>query len=390
MAGDQTSETTIRLNVLGPLEIALEPGGAVALPTSLRARHVLVVMAIEPQYRWRGLIEILWPEEARTNADRVRDALDNRLSKDLGNARRAFGLDRDSGFLYAHSGTVRRVNGDCVTVISDSDEFRRLAATDDRADLYAALALVRGVVATHLPDISSDAEEEDWLAHQRQLQRKDIIHVLERLHPDASREDLEALCQDVLDRRYQPDESIVPEQQSRVIADTPPLADPEPVEGKEPPETLLMARSSLMIATEVGHIFTVGIADALSQNLTPTLEAISQVVYPLGGATVEKIEALLSWACGEYGYDSADRLAALELAGLGMERGLSATERCSRALKQKGWSTDPDHLGTFKEKANAVIGVTAYHMSESLWKLGTSEGVDCGPPAYKSWPAYKS
>ncbi len=200
MADDRTGQTTIRLNVLGPLEIEPAPSDESSASPSWRAQQILAFMAVNKKCSHRELAEILWPDEAKNYGEaRVRETLGVRLHGCLSEARKAVGLDGRSGFLKPHNRVVDRVAGDDVTVITDFDEFHRLAGSDKRTDWQAALALVRGVFAAHLPD---DGVQRDWLTREREHQHQDIREVLERFHSDTTSDELETLCQDVLDQRY--------------------------------------------------------------------------------------------------------------------------------------------------------------------------------------------
>jgi hypothetical protein len=191
---------TIRLDVLGPLELRREPGGKMDVPMSASARYVLAVMATTTTYDRRQLITMLWPDDARNyGVYKARRALNDRLSKALLDARRAVKLRRTDGFLKLTSACLDRVEDDAVVVLSDFADFHALAESDNRIDWERALALVRGVFAAGLPE---DDTQTDWLEDERKSQRKDIMEILARLYPDGKSAELDGLCKDVLHGRY--------------------------------------------------------------------------------------------------------------------------------------------------------------------------------------------
>ncbi|MGA3124861.1 MAG: hypothetical protein ABSF69_29290, partial [Polyangiaceae bacterium] len=105
-------------------------------------------MAIKDRYSHKELIEVLWPDEANNYGDTdVRRSLGVRLHGCLKEARKAVGHDGHSGFLKAGDHSVARVSGEAVEVVTDFDDFHRLAGSDKKTDWQAALALVRGVFA---------------------------------------------------------------------------------------------------------------------------------------------------------------------------------------------------------------------------------------------------
>jgi hypothetical protein len=235
MVVQRASKMTIRLNVLGPLQIEPEASDKASASPSWRVQHVLALMAVKDRYSHKELIEVLWPDEAKNYGEaKVREALGVRLHGCLSDTRKAVGLDGQSGFLKSHNRVVDRVAGGDVTVIIDFDDFHSLAGSDKRADWQAALALVRGVFANGLPD---DGVERAWLTRERDRQRQDIRKVLEQLHPNATAE-LDDLCQDVLDQRYRPAKPVTPplrtkdDQRHQLVAPSEQAADAPTLRGR--------------------------------------------------------------------------------------------------------------------------------------------------------------
>jgi hypothetical protein len=236
MANEQTPTVTIRLNVLGPLTVECEPGSAVRLPSSKRACHLLALFAIEPTYDKQQLVNYLWSpgEDINHPNDVERERIRGKLDKELSNARGVFGLGVHSGFLGSSGHlVVHRTTSDAIEVVSDLDKFRELAhESRPPADWETALALVRGEAAESLPTGASI--DLSWLERERSRQRRQIRTILSRLHPDATADELDDLCQDVLDRRYEsatvvPAETVVyaaptasPADQSSRQIDAPP------------------------------------------------------------------------------------------------------------------------------------------------------------------------
>lgn len=259
MTADSTDKTTVELRILGPLEIAVQPGGMRRLPTSLRARYILVIMAVEPEYGWREFIDLLWPDEAKNyDASRIRRSLNNRLYKELMKARQALELDRTSKFLHPHGGTVIRVFGDHVSVVSDFDEFHRLSASNDATDWHAALALVRGVIAARLPD---DGVQQDWLDQQRQRQLEDISAIVARLHPNATATELDTLSRTVLDGRYDfagPPSSPLPEIEPSIHQPGAGASQPQPGSRRTKRWRLASALAAGAVAAALAVVFASG------------------------------------------------------------------------------------------------------------------------------------
>ena len=171
------------------------------LPT--RATHILVLFALAKSYEKPELIEILWPrdKEAWGIGGQPRDTANSRLDNELRHARTALDLPRGSGFLSSEGFVVERTaEGKAIQVVSDWDEFEQLASSSDPKDLRSALNLVRGEVAERIR-WASDLDRKSIDA-ARNAQRRQIDKVLEKLNPEASAEELEALRREVLAGRY--------------------------------------------------------------------------------------------------------------------------------------------------------------------------------------------
>jgi DNA-binding SARP family transcriptional activator len=192
--------TTIRLNVLGGLEIE-RAGEPLPLPTTTAAHQLLALFAVKERYEDQQLVDILWPgryldDDRDDTAKAVRGSLDRAIS----NARTAVGVDASSGVLKRKAGIVDRVDGYDVTISSDLEDFRRLARSERPEDWRAALALIRGPIAQYVP---TRKRSTDWIRREQSLQKEDIRKLLARLDPDASEETIENQAQDVLDGRWQ-------------------------------------------------------------------------------------------------------------------------------------------------------------------------------------------
>jgi hypothetical protein len=144
---------------------------------------------------------------------------------------------------------------------------------------------------------------------------------------------------------------------------------------------MLWARASYSITLELQIVFREGITDAMRLFDLSTLTAIADAAYPhVADTSVERVEALVSWACvASENKQDLRWLANLELAGLGMQRNLSLEQRRRAALQILDYPDDSDE---FEHKASGQEAFLAYNMSETLWKLGTEEGIDCGPPRW--------
>jgi hypothetical protein len=198
MTDDQDGATTIRLNILGSLEIKPLPDN-LEPPDSVPTRRLLALFAFKTQYGRQELIDLLWPDKYR---DADQGNAEANLHRVLTNARAALGLSANDGALSSRGGFVRRVAASApLEITSDLDEFRTLAGSDNAEDWRAALALVRGPIAQDIPTTERLKES---IEQERRRQKNDIENLVARLDPTANSETLENQVQDVLDGRWTP------------------------------------------------------------------------------------------------------------------------------------------------------------------------------------------
>jgi hypothetical protein len=172
--------TTIRLNILGDLEIERD-GERLPLPQTA-AHYLLAVFAVKESYGDQELVDNLWPGASLTD-DRVGvpESVRARLDRAVSDARAALKVTAASRVLKRGSNIIYRVRGSAVTITTDLDDFRRLRQSDRADDWQAALALVRGPVAQSVPTRN---RRTDWIKREQDFQRRDIKALLERLDPD--------------------------------------------------------------------------------------------------------------------------------------------------------------------------------------------------------------
>jgi len=158
-------DSTLRLSLLGPPE-ALCDGVPLTVDTR-KATALLAYLALEQGRHGRDVLaELLWPEYA---PDRARAALRRTLStlrsalggRWLAVARDAVSLERDG-------------------VLLDVDEFRRLAAGAELADLEQAAALQRGAFLAGF-GLRDSAPFDDWQSLQAGTLARELGAVLDRL-----------------------------------------------------------------------------------------------------------------------------------------------------------------------------------------------------------------
>src|ERR1700691_5377629 len=85
--------TTLRLNVLGDLEMVRAPNELLPLPSNVRACHLLDLMAIRNAYDHQELVDIFWEGETmhHPDSDEVK-LIANRLHQVLKEARKTLGV----------------------------------------------------------------------------------------------------------------------------------------------------------------------------------------------------------------------------------------------------------------------------------------------------------
>jgi hypothetical protein len=194
--------TTFRLNVLGDLQIIREPGTPLPLPTNARACHFLAMLAFKTAHDRQELMDIFWEGETLHHPDpieakRVANKLDAVFTK-VRLTLEIVGKD----VLESDRGVIRWVEDAPYRLTSDLAEFQALARSDRLDDWRAALALVRGRVAQHLPQ---ERTLTDSFGVVRQRQQEEIKELLGRLDPGVADDALDHQVQYVLDGRYRED-----------------------------------------------------------------------------------------------------------------------------------------------------------------------------------------
>jgi hypothetical protein len=201
MSEDHESPTTIRLNILGSLEIE-RAGQRLSVPNTGAAHHLLALFAVKNAYGEQQLVDILWPGDSLSDPRLgVPKAVRGRLDRAISDARRALGVSAASGVLKRQNGVVHRVREDQVTITTDIDDFRRLMKSDRADDWRAALMLVRGEVAEHVPVRN---RQTNWLDRERATQTADLKNLLKKLEPNAEPETIKHQVQEVFDGRWSP------------------------------------------------------------------------------------------------------------------------------------------------------------------------------------------
>ncbi|MFZ0341962.1 MAG: hypothetical protein WAL31_06475, partial [Gaiellaceae bacterium] len=158
-------DSTLRLSLLGPPEALCE--GVPLTVDTRKATALLAYLALEEGRHGRDVLaELLWPEYA---PDRARAALRRTLStlrsalggRWLAVSRDAVSLERDG-------------------VLLDVDDFRRLAAGADLAELEQAAALQRGAFLAGF-GLRDSAPFDDWQSLQAGTLARELGAVLDRL-----------------------------------------------------------------------------------------------------------------------------------------------------------------------------------------------------------------
>jgi DNA-binding SARP family transcriptional activator/predicted ATPase len=158
-------DSTLRLSLLGPPEAVCD--GTPLVVDTRKATALLAYLAVEQGRHGRdSLAALLWPEYA---PDRARAALRRTLStlrsalggRWLAVARDAVSLDRDG-------------------LVLDVDEFRRLAAGGDLAELELAASIQRGVFLAGF-GLRDSAPFDDWQSLQAGALARELGSVLDSL-----------------------------------------------------------------------------------------------------------------------------------------------------------------------------------------------------------------
>ncbi|HXA54880.1 MAG TPA: hypothetical protein VNV37_08405 [Solirubrobacteraceae bacterium] len=194
---DQKTPTAIRLNVLGDLQIERD-GKSLPPPEAKAAHHLLALLAVKDKAGNQELVNVFWPGDSLTDAQQSR-SVRARLDRAVSDARAALGVRANSGVLARHNGIVHRVRGDQVAITTDLDDFNRLRESEDADDWRAALALVRGRLAQHVPTDHMDA---DWLKHPQNALEGHIETLLNQLDSGAGEETIRQRVRAVLDGQW--------------------------------------------------------------------------------------------------------------------------------------------------------------------------------------------
>ena len=168
--------TTIRLNVLGELEI-LRSGKSIPLPTNKRACHLLALLAFKTTYDLQELVSIFWAGEHLHHEDpgEVKRVLNN-LGQVFTAVRDTLGIDKK--VLKSNGTTLRWIESPEFSLTSDVAEFQKLAGSETPADWRTALALARGDVAEHIP---LERKLTDSFEPARERQREEVERLRQRL-----------------------------------------------------------------------------------------------------------------------------------------------------------------------------------------------------------------
>lgn len=182
-------ERTLRLQVLGPLEMCWSDGEPLNL-TNRKARALLAYLAVEhgrPHARGR-LAGMLWGE---TGDERARHNLRQSLSA----------VRRTCGPVIASQGDTLELDKACCS--ADVVEFERLAAMDTPKELQQCLDLYRGELAEDL-DIHEPVYDE-WLSFARARLRKVACQAVDDLVRALAAENRNEEAIEALERRLSMD-----------------------------------------------------------------------------------------------------------------------------------------------------------------------------------------
>lgn len=202
MPGDDSQPTvTIQLKILGDGLVIERDGEGLAPPTSSPAQHLLALFAVKKRYADQELVNVLWPGDSLGDAFGGKSVRE-RLNRAVSDARGALGVRAGSGVLKRQNGITHRVRNDQVTITTDFDDFERLRQSEHADDWRAALALVRGPVAEHVP---SRAMNTAWIGTAQELQKDHIKSLLELLDPHATTDVIARRAETVLEGQWSPD-----------------------------------------------------------------------------------------------------------------------------------------------------------------------------------------
>jgi hypothetical protein len=198
MTEQPDATTTIRLNILGELEIIRELDTVVELPSNARAAHLLAMLALQPAYDRQKLVDVFWEGETLQHVDAAEvRRVANKLDQVLIAARKALAID--GTVLASERGVVRWVEDSPCRLTTDLAEFQALARSSEPDDWRAALALVRGEIAENM---ERDRKLSSPFEVARSLQTEEIKDLLKRLAPDATADTLDNRVKSVLLGRY--------------------------------------------------------------------------------------------------------------------------------------------------------------------------------------------
>jgi DNA-binding SARP family transcriptional activator len=177
---------TLRIRVLGPVEAAL--GEAPLDLGSPKQRAVLRLLALHAGEVVTAdrLLQAVWGPDA---SDASRASLHTYVS----NLRRILDPDR-AGVLARHDSGYRLAAGDAIEL--DLVTFRGLAASDDPADLGAALALWRGDPSGELDPEIGDGIARRWREERRRVAERLVDALLSDERASEASEHLAALLDD--------------------------------------------------------------------------------------------------------------------------------------------------------------------------------------------------
>jgi hypothetical protein len=196
VAQEEKPLDTVRLNVLGDLQVVGLNGVTVKLPTKPQLRQILALFGVKEQHNQSTLLAVFWPEEEPSTT------LIGRLHRILTDARQLLDPIGDGDVLRTEAEVIYRTPPEArLSIESDLDEFRDLAGSTSPEDWQSALALVRGPIAADLPvrHIATD-----WLDRARSAQERELKDLLGKVDPKATPDTLEELCRDALEGRYVP------------------------------------------------------------------------------------------------------------------------------------------------------------------------------------------
>ena len=159
----------LRLELIGDFKL-LDANGQPVEISARKGRALLAIVALSPSgsVSRQRLANLLWGDRADEQA---RGSLRQTLSS----------LRRDLAAIDAHllSSDDENVAIDLKRISSDIADFRRLALSDDLADLRTAMRLWRGDPLANIAVHASELQE--WIGEQRSQLHAAYVEVLERL-----------------------------------------------------------------------------------------------------------------------------------------------------------------------------------------------------------------